>query len=243
MKIGGFQKFSLLDYPGHLAAIVFTRGCNFRCPYCHNPELVDPNRYGELIPEQEVMDFLISRQGKLGAVSITGGEPTLQEDLIGFLRKLRSMKYLIKIDTNGSRPEVLEEISREGLVDYWAMDIKAPPHLYKLVTGYDLDFEQIIASMDILRVSGKDYEFRTTFFDALFNWSDLSLISALLKPGDHFYLQQCRYDNTLDGVQSSGLAKHSKDGSEYFHLVEHPACQNLLEWGGRNRVNVGIRSL
>jgi len=243
MRIGGFQKFSLLDYPGHLAAIIFTQGCNFRCPYCHNPELVDPNSFGNLLSEREVMDFLISRQGKLGAVTITGGEPTLQEDLVYFLKPIRKLGYLIKLDTNGSNPVMLERITSEALVDYWAMDVKAPLPLYPLVTKSDMDVRDILKSMDILRNSGKEYEFRTTFFDALFNWSDLEQIRALLKPGDQFYLQQCRYDNTLEGVQTAGQAKYSTDVSEYFHLLEHPACQRLLDWGGRNRISVGIRSL
>lgn len=243
MKIGGFQKFSLLDYPGHLAAIIFTQGCNFRCPYCHNPELVDPGRFEDEIPETEVMDFLRSRRGKLGAVCVTGGEPTLQDDLVPFLRELKNLSYLVKVDTNGTRPDMLNEIASQGLVDYWAMDIKAPIKLYQLVTKSDLDIANILRSMDILRAAGREYEFRTTFFDALFNWSDLNDIRSLLKPGDRFYLQQCRYDNTLEDVMDSGQAKLDTDGSSYFHLLEHPACQSLLEWGGKNRVSVGIRSL
>lgn len=243
MKIGGFQKFSLLDYPGHLSAIVFTQGCNFRCPYCHNPELVDPKRYAAEIPLSEVMDFLSSRRGKLGAVCVTGGEPTLHDDLVPFLKAIKALGYLIKLDTNGTRPQMLREITQLGLVDYWAMDLKAPIQLYSLVTKSDLDTAEILSSMEVLRSSRKEFEFRTTFFDALFNWSDLDDIRSLLKPGDRFYLQQCRYDNTLEEVRDSGLAKLSIDGSAYFHLLEHPACQSLLEWGGKNRVSVGIRSL
>lgn len=242
MRIGGFQKFSLLDYPGHLAAIVFTQGCNFRCPYCHNPELVDPKQFGQSIPECEVIDFLQSRRQKLGAVCVTGGEPTLQDELIPFLQKLKELGFLVKLDTNGTQPEVLQQIMEQQLVDYWAMDLKAPLDLYQLVTKRDINTDKILSSMNILRQSGKEYEFRTTFFDLLLNWDDIVKIRHLLLPGDRFYLQQCRYDQTLDRIQEP---KHTLPGAEesFFHLTQHPACQNLLDWGGKNRVNVGIRSL
>ena len=118
MKIGGFQKFSLLDYPGQLAAIIFTQGCNFRCPYCHNPRLVDPQRYGKRISNSKIVEFLQKRLGRLDSVSITGGEPTLQKDLIPFIRMLKKMGYKIKLDTNGSHPEVIEKLVAEDLVDY-----------------------------------------------------------------------------------------------------------------------------
>ncbi|MEN6445142.1 MAG: anaerobic ribonucleoside-triphosphate reductase activating protein, partial [Candidatus Cloacimonas sp.] len=139
MKIGGLQKFSLLDYPGELSAIIFTQGCNFRCPYCHNPELVDPIRYSPLLNTERVLRFLYKRHKKLSAVVITGGEPTLQEDLIPFLKLIKAMRYKIKLDTNGSRPEVLQEIIEQNLVDYFAMDIKAPIELYKIITRADLE--------------------------------------------------------------------------------------------------------
>ncbi|OQX50761.1 MAG: anaerobic ribonucleoside-triphosphate reductase activating protein [Candidatus Cloacimonas sp. 4484_209] len=133
MKIGGFQKVSLIDYPGKICAIVFTRGCNFRCPYCHNPELVLPENYSPLIPEEEIFSFLEKRRGKLDAVEITGGEPTLQEDLTEFIRKIKEMGFLVKLDTNGSFPSVLEKVIYSGLVDYIAMDVKAPLEKYRQV--------------------------------------------------------------------------------------------------------------
>ncbi len=112
MKIGGLQKISLIDYPGRISAIVFTQGCNFRCPYCHNPELVDPAQYGPILPEEEVFSFLEKRRGKLDAVTVTGGEPTLQPDLDRFLQEIKGMGYLTKVDTNGSNPDVLERLIR-----------------------------------------------------------------------------------------------------------------------------------
>ena len=172
MKIGGFQKFSLLDYPGELAAIIFTQGCNFRCPYCHNPELVDVAKSDFLYPEEQILDFLKSRKGKLTAVVIGGGEPTLQEDLEDFLDKIKAMNYLIKVDTNGSIPESIENLVNKDLVDYWAMDLKAPESLYPLVTRADIPFSSILKSMEIIRESSKSYEFRTTFFDKLLHLED-----------------------------------------------------------------------
>ncbi|MFA5510198.1 MAG: anaerobic ribonucleoside-triphosphate reductase activating protein [Candidatus Cloacimonadaceae bacterium] len=241
MIIGGFQRFSLLDYPGHLAAIVFTQGCNFRCPYCHNPELVDPQRYGTQIPVAEVLEFLKGRKGKLGAVCITGGEPTLQRGLVDFLQQVRKLGYLIKLDTNGSNPKVLRQLSQLNLVDYWAMDLKGPLHLYPLLCRSEIDRQNIQESMEILRQSGSEYEFRTTFFETLLTWEDIDQVRILLKPGDRFFLQQCRYEKTLDNLKPAQPASTREDGS--LHLVEHPSCQSLLDWAGKHQVNIGIRSL
>ncbi len=243
MKIGGFQRFSLLDFPGQLAAIIFTQGCNFRCPYCHNPGLVDPKRYGTLIPEAEVLSFLASRQGKLNAVTITGGEPTLQKNLIPFVHKLRDMGYQVKLDTNGSNPRVIENLVQQELVDYWAMDVKAPLPLYQVITRSKAQPEDILRSMNLLRDSGREFEFRTTFFEALLNWNDLSLIQELLRPGDKFYLQQCCYTETLDGLRNTRKMDISLGDATYLHLMDHPSCQNLINWGNQNQVDIHIRSL
>jgi pyruvate formate lyase activating enzyme len=239
MKIGGFQKFSLLDYPGQLAAIVFTQGCNFRCPYCHNPELVDPLRYSLAWPAARVLDFLKRRRGKLGAVVVTGGEPTFQPGLVRFIHKLKKMDYLVKLDTNGSKPDVLQELADLGLVDYWAMDLKAPEDLYSLITRSDTPFPRILRSMDILRGSGKGYEFRTTFFDRIFDWDDIARLQELLLPGDRFYLQECNYTGTLEDL----VPPPKPDKRQHRHLSDDPACKSLLRWGDRHQVNIHIRSL
>lgn len=236
MKIGGFQKFSLLDYPGQLAAIVFTQGCNFRCPYCHNPELVDPARFNKPLTTGRVLDFLRRRRGKLGAVVITGGEPTVQSDLAAFVKKLKYMGFLVKMDTNGSHPEVLQNLVEQELVDYWAMDVKAPADLYRLISRSDVPVDDILSSMDILRASGRDYEFRTTFFERLFDWRDIARVQELLKPGDRFYLQECRYEDTLENLSSAATNVHK-------HLQDNPACKTLLRWGDKHHVNIRIRSL
>jgi pyruvate formate lyase activating enzyme len=202
LLIGGFQKFSLLEYPGKIGAVIFTRGCNFRCPYCHNPELVDPQRYSELISEESVLQFLANRKGKLESVTISGGEPTLQPDLIDFALKLKELGYCIKLDTNGSKPEVIKQLINEKVVNYWAMDIKAPLSLYSLVTGHPVCDKEILKSMDLIRNSGAEWEFRTTYFNQLLNWNDILEIQPLLKPGDRYYLQQCNYENTLEPIQN-----------------------------------------
>ncbi|HOG27539.1 MAG TPA: anaerobic ribonucleoside-triphosphate reductase activating protein [Candidatus Cloacimonas sp.] len=237
MKIGGLQKFSLLDYPGELSAIIFTQGCNFRCPYCHNPELVDPVRYSPLLDTEWVLRFLYKRHKKLSAVVITGGEPTLQEDLIPFLKLIKAMRYKIKLDTNGSHPDVLQEIGNLGLVDYWAMDIKAPIKLYKVITRADLESGIIEKSMDIIRQSGIDYEFRTTYFDLLLTSSDLASMQELLKPGDRFIIQQCRYENTLQEITREELLTPA------LSFNENPACRSLINWGTEHSVKISLRSL
>lgn len=202
MIIGGFQKFSLLEYPGKIGAVIFTQGCNFRCPYCHNPELVDPSRYSEVITEESILNFLELRKGKLESLTISGGEPTIQPDLIDFTLKVKAMRYSIKMDTNGSRPDVLKELIKHNTVDYWAMDLKAPLPLYSTISGCNVDDRNILKSMDLIRCSGKEWEFRTTYYNQLLNWNDILEIQTLLKPGDHYYLQQCNYDNTLEPISN-----------------------------------------
>ena len=131
MLIGGFQKFSLIDYPGKICAIVFTQGCNFRCPYCYNPELVNPQKFTPSLSEKDVFSFLKKRKGQLDAVEITGGEPTLQKDLLAFLEKIKAMGFLVKLDSNGSSPDIIQEVVQRGAVNYLAMDIKAPLNVIK----------------------------------------------------------------------------------------------------------------
>ncbi len=202
MIIGGFQKFSLLEYPGKIGAVIFTQGCNFRCPYCHNPELVDPQRYSVIITEESVLNFLELRKGKLDCLTITGGEPTIQTDIIEFSLKIKSFGYSIKMDTNGSQPEIVKELIKNKAVDYWAMDIKAPLSLYSTVAGCIVKEQNIRKSMDLIRKSGAEWEFRTTYFNQLLNWNDILEIQTLLQPGDHYYLQQCNYENTLEPIEN-----------------------------------------
>ena len=198
MKIGGLQKVSLRDYPGKISAIVFTRGCNFRCPYCHNPELVDPGLYQKCLPEEEFFSYLEIRKGKLEAVTITGGEPTIQNDLIPFIMRVKAMGRLIKIDTNGSKPEVLKELIRRNLVDYLAMDIKAPLEKYAAIARTPVNGIAIRQSIMLIMNSGIDYEFRTTVVKSQIKEADLLAIGRLIKNASLYSLQRYVPTKPLD---------------------------------------------
>lgn len=192
MIIGGFVKFSLNDYPGKTAAVIFTLGCNFRCRYCHNPELVLPEKYAPEIPLGEVYSFLESRVGKLDAVCITGGEPTEHLDLPEMIKKIKEMGFLVKLDTNGSRPEMLEKIIKEGNIDYIAMDIKAPfdPYSYQKITGTPVDTEKLKKSINLIINSGLPHEFRTTVVKSLTSFDDLRKIAGSIKGADNYFIQR-----------------------------------------------------
>ncbi|MCB5252678.1 MAG: anaerobic ribonucleoside-triphosphate reductase activating protein [Candidatus Cloacimonadaceae bacterium] len=233
MKIGGFQKFSLLDYPGELSAIVFTQGCNFRCPYCHNPELVLPELYGPLLNTEKVLRFLYRRRKKLSAVVVTGGEPTLQEDLLPFLKILKAMRYKVKLDTNGASPDVLAQVIYSKAVDYIAMDIKAPLPLYKKLTRSKVKKEDIVRSMELIRLSGLAYEFRTTVAPEILFGDDLYDIHQLLSEGDRYYIQPCQYSTTLDDLKKHELTDTDlKKSGEYLRLQD---------WAEKHRVRLEFR--
>jgi pyruvate formate lyase activating enzyme len=189
MKIGGLQKISLIDYPGRISAILFTQGCNFRCPYCHNPELVDPVRYSPTLSENEVIAFLEKRRGKLDAVTVTGGEPTLQPDIDRLLKAIKRMGYLIKIDTNGSNPEVLERLIRGRLLDYVAMDVKGPLRKYARIARVKVDTAKIRKSIGLVTASGIEHEFRTTVVRSQLDNDDLIATAKLLKRAQLYVLQ------------------------------------------------------
>lgn len=199
MIFGGLQKLTLIDYPGRLAATVFTVGCNFLCPYCHNPELVDAKKIkGQpRISEQEILDFLATRQGLLEGVCITGGEPTLFAGLPDFIKKIKAMGFLVKLDSNGSNPQMLEKLLAENLVDFIAMDIKAPLEKYKKIVGEKVNLEDIQRSTELVR-SAPDYEFRTTVLPALHSKKDILSIGRWLQGAKKYYLQQFQPTKTLD---------------------------------------------
>ncbi len=204
MIIGGLEKLTLIDYPGHLAAIVFTQGCNFRCHFCYNPMLVRPDLYGgenkedhPLISEDGLLEFLKKRQGKLDGVVITGGEPTLHKDLPDFIKKIRKLDYKIKLDSNGTNPEMLENLIKEKLVDYFAMDIKAPLEKYEKVVGVKVDKEKIKKSIEILKKSKVPYEFRTTLVPELNNLDDIEKMGRMIDGSEKWFLQRFKSDAKL----------------------------------------------
>lgn len=180
----------MIDYPGKMAAVIFTQGCNFRCSYCQNPELVLPGWFHDPLDEQEVLAFLKKREGRLEAVVVTGGEPTVQKDLMEFLGKLRKLKYLIKLDTNGGRPEILTKIVKAGLIDYIAMDVKAPFGKYREAIGVTWNVDRIRESIKIIRESRLAYEFRTTVVRPLCSPTDLAEIASSLQGVKRYVIQR-----------------------------------------------------
>ena len=190
MKLGGMVKFTLIDFPGTPSAIVFTQGCNFRCRYCHNPELVYPHLFTEPYTEEEFFAFLKRRQGTLEGVVISGGEPTLHDDLPRFLADIKALGYKTKLDTNGSRPEMLEKLLTQKLVDFVAMDLKAPFEKYSLITGVDTNAAVIKQSMNLLQKSGVVYEFRTTYDKEVLNDADIAVLTNMVE-GKNYKVQEC----------------------------------------------------
>lgn len=192
MIIGGLQKSSLLDYPSKVSAIIFTAGCNFRCGFCHNPGLVTKIEETEILSEKDIFDFLESRKGKLDAVSITGGEPTLHHDLPDLMHRIKAMGYLVKLDSNGTNPEMLEEILHKGLVDYLAMDIKhrVEKDAYERAIQAPIDIENIKRSIRILMESGIAYEFRTTLVEGLHSKEDVVAMAQAIRGASTYALQK-----------------------------------------------------
>lgn len=227
MNIGALQKFSLIEYPGKICAVIFTQGCNFRCPYCHNRELVDPDFFEPLLPEEDVFAFLTKRRGKLDAVTITGGEPSLQPDIVPFVARLKEMDYLVKIDSNGSCPGVLKELIRPCLVDYVAMDIKGPLEKYASITGTSVGLEKIRESIDLILSSGVRYEFRTTVVASLLDLVDLKKISALIPKAERYVLQKFIPSKTLD---AAFLKESTYSDSEFREIMEEirPLFNSLI---------------
>lgn len=209
MRIGGFQKTSLLDYPDYISAIVWTKGCNFHCPFCYNKIIVS----GEVDekPEEDVLSFLKKRKGLLDGLVITGGEPLLQEDIIAFIRNVKKFKYLVKMDTNGSFPDKLEEIIDKKLVDYISMDIKAPKNKYNKLAGIKVKILDIEKSIDIIRNKAPDYEFRTTFVPILLKKEDIIKIAKWLEGSKRFYLQQFKGDLPLLSPSLENVNPFSKE--------------------------------
>lgn len=195
MIIKGLQKVTLLDYPGRVACTIFTGGCNFRCPFCHNSSLVIQMN-NHCIPIEDVLEFLKTHQKKLDAVCISGGEPLIQKDIVEFIKKVKKLGFLIKLDTNGSFPEKLSVLIKEGLVDYVAMDIKNIMKKYRETSGVKTDNIKIQKSIEILKNSHIDHEFRTTVVKDFHTKEDMLEIARLTNPSP-LYFQQFRDGNSV----------------------------------------------
>lgn len=224
MKLGGFQKLTLLDYPGRVACIVFTRGCNFRCPYCHNSTLVIPEKYSRCIDESVVFDYLNKRKGILEGVVITGGEPLMQKGIGEFIKKIKDMGYLVKLDTNGSFPDILCGIIE--YVDYVALDIKGPAEKYGIITGTQGDkaVSDVKRSIDIIKKSGKEYEMRTTFVKGLHKIEDMSGIGELTGDCERYYIQS--YVDSGNIIMADGLCSFDDNELENMLNEARKFCKN-----------------
>ncbi|MHC4534764.1 MAG: anaerobic ribonucleoside-triphosphate reductase activating protein [Planctomycetota bacterium] len=201
MKIGGLNKFSLSDYPGLIAAVVFMQGCNFRCSFCHNGSLISNKAPdSSLISEEKVFEFLKDRNNQFDGVVITGGEPTIQPGLPEFIHRIVAMELLVKLDTNGSLPEVLRKLMKEKLIDFIAMDIKAPLDIYDHLTGVQTSISRIKESIELIARSGIAHEFRTTVVKQLLSPQDLLSIKKLVPVGSTHRLQKFRPEHALNPV-------------------------------------------
>lgn len=224
MKLCGFQKTTLLDYPGHIAAVLFTGGCNFRCPFCHNRELL-PGDVEAVFTAEEILNVLKKRAGILEGVCITGGEPLLQPDLPDFIRSIRALGLEIKLDTNGSRPEKLKKLCEENLLDYVAMDIKNGPTHYGKTSGCpDVDLTPIRESVDFLKHWTKPYEFRTTVARELHCASDFEEIGRWLAGASQYFLQS--YVDS-ENVLQPGFTSYTREELLVFADIVKPYVKQV----------------
>lgn len=199
MHIGGFQKNSLIDFPGQIACVVFTPGCNFTCPYCHNPDLAagpaapqkGTGAGSPAFTEEEIFTFLEKRKGLIQGVAVTGGEPTLQKDLVAFITRVRRMGFKIKLDSNGTRPKTLETLFDQGLVDYLAMDIKTDLHHYPMVLKNEADLDNIRESIGLIMKKAPAYEFRTTCVRPFITRDIMMQIAKKIQGAEKYVLQHC----------------------------------------------------
>ena len=214
MKVIGIEKSSFIDYPGKICTVYFTPGCNFRCAYCHNSPAVMGK--GELIKEEEILLYLEKRKKFVDAVCISGGEPTLQQGLDLFIKKLKSKGFFVKLDTNGTNPDILQKLLDKKLIDYVAMDIKGPLYKYSLLVGREVDVEPIKESINIIKNSKIDYEFRTTICKELLSPNDIRDIANLLKGSKAYYLQNFKDGDTI----LAGKGKFTPYNMKELKLIE-----------------------
>ena len=220
VAIGGIQKLSLVDYPGHVAAALFLSGCNMRCGYCHNPELVLPERLAPSIPVEEAMIFLKSRIGRLDGVVISGGEPTVNEDLPVLCRMIKNLGFDVKLDTNGTHPDMVRGMVEEGTIDFIAMDVKGPLEKYVEIAARPIDLAAIKDNIRLMIDSGIGHEFRTTIVREQLEVADFEKIGELVKGAKRFALQHFRTGTTI----SPKFANYHTFTDEEFR-----AAQNIME--------------
>jgi len=231
MKIGYLLPMTVIDYPDKVAALIYTAGCNFRCPFCHNAELVLPDKIKtlSLVPESDVIDLLRNRKEFLDALSITGGEPTLQPDLYEFIERVKKIGVLVKVDTNGSNPEVIERLLRDKLVDYVAMDVKGPLSRYPDLTNSIVDIDAIKQSIDVIISMAPDYEFRTTVAPTITE-EDLLDAVGLVRESKRYFLQRFILPDGKDLVDPSWNGKNGLSQSDLDRVWEK--IKHNFRYGG-----------
>lgn len=229
MEIHGFIKTTLLDYPGHLAATIFTGKCNFRCPFCHNKDLVLHSKSLPFLDSKEILCYLKRRTGILDGVCITGGEPTLQPDLEEFIREIKELGFLVKLDTNGYRPLILESLIKQNLIDYVAMDIKNSFSKYSITCGIsDINIGQIKSSIQILLQNQIPYEFRTTISKELHSAQDIIEIGHMLQGAQAYFLQN--YKDSPNVISQGFTPCNPETILRYLELLK-PFIPNVKERG------------
>jgi len=221
MKISGIIKTSLLDYPGHISTSIFTQGCNFKCPYCHNPDLISGEaENGEYMDLNYFWNFLEKRKDFLDGIAITGGEPTLQIDLIDFIEKIKSKNYKVKLDTNGSKPEIIKNLINNKLIDYIAMDIKSSISKYSNYSDDNNIEDKIIESIKVIKNSEINYEFRTTVVPGLHNENDIEEITKIVAGSKNFTIQNFRGERTYDKDFENKLPFTEKELETFKDILE-----------------------
>lgn len=225
MRINGFTGLSLIDYPGKISSIIFTSPCNFRCPFCQNSNLIEKN--DDVIQDFFVLNEISKRKNFIDGVVVTGGEPTLQEDLENFLFKIKDMGLKVKLDTNGYLPDIIENLLNSKLIDHISMDIKTSPEKYNLACGINIDIKKILKSIEIIKNSNIDYDFRTTCVPDIVKENDIEIISKLIKDSPLYILQQFNNEKTLNEkfqkifpYEESVLEKFSEIAGKYVKNVK-----------------------
>ena len=230
MDFNGFQKLTLLDYPGKVACTLFLAGCNFRCPFCHNASLVTDIDNSLVYSDEKILSYLSKRRGILEGVCITGGEPLMRPDLEEFIKRVKALGFFVKLDTNGSFPDRLESLIKNGLLDYVAMDIKTCPDNYPLVAGAsDLDILPIKKSVSILKNGTLPYEFRTTIVKELHTLEDIEKIGRWIEGAPRYFLQNF--------VDSGNLIQGN------LHEHDKKTLENMLEIARKFVPNAEIRGI
>ncbi|PRX35526.1 pyruvate formate lyase activating enzyme [Orenia metallireducens] len=230
MKIAGLQRTSLIDYPEHIATVVFTQGCNYKCPYCHNASLIaNSSERSSYLSLEDLWNFIEKRKKLIDGISITGGEPTLQPGLIDFIKEIKATGLKVKLDTNGSNPDILAELLAANLLDYIAMDIKSSLQSYSAVVG-ECNLDKVKKSIELIKSSKIDYEFRTTVVPTLHTEQDFKDIGELIAGAERYYIQNFRPINTLD----KGLEELSSFPPDKLNKFKEIVSPYVVKVGIRN---------